>query len=122
MLSFLAGLWSGFLSFLSILSPFGESSAWRRPWLRWVLHFLAIVLIVILLYVLNSVFEFENNLPTLPPWTRVHFLPVIFLLVYLFLWTAWWIWKLVMAEPPPSTFPDIDAAWAEAVHTLAQAG
>lgn len=121
MWNFLSGLWYGFLSFLSLLLPFAKDSPWRRlgPGVWLVLHILLVGLIAVGLYFLDLRLVGRRIVPDLPDG---FWLPVIFLLVYLLLWTAWWVYKLLMAEPEPSSFPDIDAAWEEAMRALAQAG
>lgn len=48
-------------------------------------------------------------------------LPLSFLLVYLLIWTGWWLW-VILFEPELSGFPDIDSAWAEAGRALREAG
>lgn len=122
MLDFLASLWNGFLQIVGLLLPFGkESKGWKMgPGLRWFLHALLLVLILVALFFLN---RFVAHLVDVGfEWIKIFFLPLIFIGVYSLLWTGWWIWKLLMAQPEPSHFPDIDAAWAEAMRALAQAG
>jgi hypothetical protein len=119
MWNFLTGLWDGFVGFLSILLPFGKgASFWKfGPAVRWALHFVLLLVILVLLFFLNRFIA-----DYVPNWARNVWLPLVFLLIYSLLWTGWWIWKLLKAEPEASHFPDIDAAWAQAVRALAQAG
>jgi hypothetical protein len=123
MWNLLAGLWDGIIGFLSILLPFGKGAKfWRLgPGARWTLHFVLVFLILIALFVLNAFLTGLQNLVD-STWAKPIWLPLVFLLVYLLLWTGWWIWKLLRAEPEASHFPDIDEAWAAAVRGLAQAG
>src|SRR5262245_50195918 len=121
MLNFFAKIWNGFIQFLAILLPFGKDSRWRRMGrgVRLTLQIIVLALIVVGLYLLDRNFLGRRVVPNLPEgfWS-----PLLFLLVYFLIWTAWWIWKLLMEEPEPSTFPDIDTAWKEATRALAQAG
>src|SRR4051812_1261425 len=57
-----------------------------------------------------------------PYWLRRIWLPLFFLLLYALFWLGLWIWRLLYAEPVGSDFPDIDAAWDEALRALGQAG
>src|SRR5262245_24641497 len=121
MLSFLTNIWNGFIQFLAILLPFTKESPWRGMGrgLRLVLQIIIVALIVVGLYFLSAHFLGWRVVPCLPPgfWS-----PLLFLLVYFLIWTSWWIWKLLMEPPEPSSFPDIDMAWEEAMRALAQAG
>src|SRR5207248_7629746 len=85
-----------------------------------VLHFVLLAIILVVLYFLNGVF-FSRDVRA-ASLVRSIWLPLLFLLVYLALWTGWWIWKLLRAEPEASHFPDIDEAWDLAVRALAHAG
>src|SRR5262249_28125117 len=120
-LDFLTNIWNGFVQFLAILLPFGKESRWRGMGrgLRLTLQIILLVLILVGLYFLDAHFLGRRVVPGLPQglWS-----PLLFLLVYFLIWTAWWIWKLLMEEPEPSSFPDIDAAWEEAMRALAQGG
>lgn len=120
MWNLLTGLWYGFVNFLSILAPFAREapSPKMSPAVRWALHILLLILILVGLFFLNRLVRDDVTVPAV----RHFFLPLIFILVYLALWTAIWIWRLLMAEPGPSSFPDIDAAWAEAIRALAEQG
>lgn len=119
MWAFLTSLWSGFVSFLAILLPFGKKSAWKiTPVVRWTLFIVLLALILVGLYFLNRSFAHLIRSELL----RDYWLPLLFLLVLLILWTTWAIWKLLMAAAEPSSFPDIDAAWDEAIRGLALAG
>jgi hypothetical protein len=53
---------------------------------------------------------------------RQFFLPVLFLLVYALSWLGYWLWRLFGEEEAAADFPDVDAAWTEAVRKLDAAG
>ncbi len=90
---------------------------------RWPMHIGIVVLILIVLAVLNSkwVLDLRTYLPTAPVLIQQTWLPLLFLLVYVLSWLGWWLWKLLTPEEEVSPFPDIDAAWEEAMRSLQQA-
>ncbi len=121
MLDYLTRIWYGFISFLAILLPFGKDVSTIKigSGLRWALHIFLMLLILVGLYFLNKLF-FRSGVYV--GWAQDYWLPMLFILVYFLTWTGWWTWKLLMAAPPPSSFPDIDAAWEEGMRALAQGG
>jgi len=122
MFGILTAIWDALRRVAGILLPVGKSVRIRNlgTGLRWTLHILLLLGILVLLHFLNrlilgnitSGFEFFNR----------NWLPILFLLVYVLAWAAWWLYKLLSAEEEQSVFPDIDEAWTEAVQALGQAG
>jgi hypothetical protein len=93
------------------------------PTFRAILHVGAVLLVLLLLAWLNWVFALSQVLPGAPRVVQYYlYLPLLFLIVYLLSWLGWWLWKLLWAEDEASPFPDIDAAWAEAVQALHKQG
>src|SRR5262245_41478348 len=122
-MAFLTSLWNGIVSVGSWLMPLAPETGGRRlnPVVRWVIHLLVLTLILIGLHLLNRWTKLADLIPRVP-FLAYNWLPILFLLISLRGWISWWLWKLLMPEVETSNFPDIDAAWNEAVHTLGQAG
>lgn len=123
MLSLLTGFWEGCKSLIGLVFPiFAKARASKGVSiaLRWTIHVVLVVLILIGLYFLNRLL--------IPPGfvrgtllVQLFFLPILFLLLYALAWLGWWLWKL-LTEEEVSRFPDIDEAWEEAVAALEQEG
>ena len=90
--------------------------------LRWALHALAILVILVGLGVLNYALDLAQVLRVPVPALRQVWLPLLFALVYLLCWQGWWLWKLFQTRVEPSAFPDLDAAWSNVRQRLEQAG
>jgi hypothetical protein len=91
--------------------------------LRWALHLMLLGLILAGLAAANYYSGVGAALPTVGPLVqRYLWLPLLFLLVYILSWLGWWLWRLLGTDEDDSRFPDIDAAWEEAVAALHQAG
>jgi len=124
-MGFLQWLWNGIKALPGLLLPLFASPGERphmRPWLRWTLHGVMLVSVLALLAYLNYVFDLEMVLQT--PWSflRKAWLPLLFFLIYLLAWLGWWLWQLLQPDQTASLFPDIDAAWKEALASLDRAG
>ncbi|WP_435020374.1 type VI secretion protein IcmF/TssM N-terminal domain-containing protein [Tundrisphaera sp. TA3] len=91
------------------------------PGLRRVLRVVLVALILVGLWAINERLDLERVLRAPVPVLRKVWLPTIFLLLYLMAWMGWWLWKLLTSERESSEFPDIDAAWDEALRALDQA-
>jgi hypothetical protein len=122
-MNLIESIWS-FLSFVvSLVSPFAPQRPTVKiaPGLRWFLHAFVIALILVALWFVNEKFEIFRLIPN-PTWASHYWLPIIFVLLYALAVTGWWIYRILMAEPEATDFPDIDEAWEEAVDALDQAG
>ena len=124
MLSLMKSVWDWITWIFAALVPFkrgrGLSSATR--WFLWIVLDL---LFLGLLYFINSVAEIApivQRMPFQAPWLRHFFLPILGQLVIFLVVVLYWFYHLWFAEPDDSPFPDIDAAWQEAMQALAQAG
>jgi hypothetical protein len=95
----------------------------RNLWwvVLWCLHVVLVIAVAIGLYVLNQRYHLESEL--LSPFPRLHryWLPLLFLLVYVGGWLAWWFF-LLLTDPRDGRYPDIDAAWAAGLRALDAAG
>lgn len=118
-------LQSTYYFFMSVLWPVGQGMGQGLltvgRWLRWAGHILILLVILVVLYFLNSYLQIDRLIPR-PVFAQTIWLPIFFLLLYALGWIGWWLWKLLSAEGESSHFPDIDEAWDEAVRTLGQAG
>ncbi|HEY1858791.1 MAG TPA: type VI secretion protein IcmF/TssM N-terminal domain-containing protein [Gemmataceae bacterium] len=105
-----------------ILPFFAKARDFRGigPALRWALHIFLVVAILVGLFFLNKLPFFQRNLLA-PSLVEQWWLVSLFLLVYLISWLGWWLWRLLQTDDGPG-FPDIDAAWDEAVAAANQQG
>ena len=92
-----------------------------RQAVRWTLHFLFLGVSLGLLWYINNAWELDKALRVPIATLRHAWLPLLFLLTYCTAWCTWWLWRLIMSEDRPSEYPDIDAAWHEAVEALEKA-
>ncbi len=91
------------------------------PGLLWTLHFILIAGVCVGLWFVQKHFAITINIEG-PVWLRPFWLAILFLLVYLLAWQAWWLWKLFQPGETVSPFPDIDEAWSGVMDALAKAG
>jgi hypothetical protein len=121
----LAWLGKGLAGLCGLLVPVGSRArAWRGlspPW-RWLLHLACVAAVLAGLGWLNYQFDLERFLRAPLPWLRKVWLPLLFFFVYLNLWLGWWLWQLLGPDQETSAYPDLDAAWAEAVRAVERAG
>jgi hypothetical protein len=87
----------------------------------WVLHLLLVTAIAVGLWFVQKYFAISLNLGG-PVWLRPFWLSILFLLVYLLVWQAWWLWMLLQPSAGGSEFPDIDEAWGGVLAALDKAG
>ncbi len=116
--------WSTIGRIGTLFMPFLAKKGWFRGigrGLYWVLHIVMLAGLLVGLYWLNGYFNLDKHLGG-PQVLRHYWLPILFMLVYVLGWLGLWLWKLLGPEDDSSDFPDIDAAWEEAVYTLNQAG
>jgi hypothetical protein len=121
----LTSLWNGLTNLVGLVLPFfGQArTMWGfGPVVRWVLHVVLVVAIVVGLYFLNNALGIPILIRLPSEIIKKGWLPILFLLLYAFCWLAWWLWKLLVSEEPTTAFPDIDAAWAEAREALGNKG
>src|SRR5438128_2414915 len=107
-----------------VLPVFAKASDFRRwnPWVWRVLHLLLVLGILTLMWWLNRVYDVGYFLQAVPTAYRQFFLPVLFLLVYALCWLFYWLLRLLGEEEAEAEFPDVAAAWRDAVHQLDRAG
>ena len=102
---------------LSIFPFFTDAQRLRRlgRGLFWVLHIIALVCVLGVLYWVNSYPWLQNMLraPASIPALRPFWLPILFMLLYAILWLGWWVYKLLAPVSEVTDFPDIDQAWEE---------
>src|SRR5579872_2494171 len=98
-----------------------QPSRWMTG-LWWLLHLAFVVVVVLVLWYVNSLFDLDKVLRS--PWPLLHkvWLPLLFLLGYALCWLGWYLWKMLGPERETESYPDIDEAWAEAVYALKEAG
>jgi hypothetical protein len=124
MLALLTKVWNGVKSLAALVVPvFDKAGAWRHVshTLRWVIHLVLVAALVVLLHFLNRWFDVGRYVGQ-KPFLNDNFLPIVFVLLYALAWLAWALYRLLVPEAIDSDFPDIDAAWDEALAALRQAG
>jgi hypothetical protein len=107
---------------LGILFPvFGSAGGLSRA-RRWALHLALATAVLVGLWYLGRVLDLERVLHS--PWPALHkvWLPLLFFLFYLLSWLGYCLWRILGLERPAAEFPEIDAAWAEGMRALDQAG
>jgi hypothetical protein len=129
MLQFFERLASGFWDVLrriaALFLPFLSQGQRFKGWgagLRWTIRIILLVGFIALLWWINWYFDLSRL--TLAPkrWLKDYWLPILGLISYAIIWLAWWLWRLLGPEDISSDFPDIDAAWEEALGTLSAKG
>jgi hypothetical protein len=112
-------MWLGLV--LPVFAKVGDFRHWS-PWVWRILHLLAVGGVLYLTWWLNRVYDVGYFLQGVDIQYRQFFLPVLFLLVYTLSWLGYWLWRLFGEEEAAADFPDVDAAWREAVRKLDAAG
>jgi hypothetical protein len=110
---------------VGLVIPIFAEAADFRSWPLWVkvlVHVIILALILWGLYILNDLPVVQNLLLTKADATiqRIY-LPLIFVLIYLLSWLAYFWWKLLNRGDVPE-FEDIQNAWREGVKKLNQTG
>src|SRR5262245_12098549 len=96
-----------------ILPLFSKVGHFRGvAFLKWVLHFLLVAVIVVGLYFLNKNQDVQRWIGG-SPFVQELYLPILFLLIYAVGWFGWMVWKLLGASEGSADYPDIDDAWEE---------
>jgi hypothetical protein len=125
LLTLIRGFLNSIRAFVGLFLPIFSNAADFRRWPTWlkILTGLAIVgVICIGLYYLQRYLGLEELLQYAPLEVREYFLPLLFLLLVLFSWLAYGLWMLFSAGDEAAEFPDIQAAWTEAVRRLDASG
>jgi hypothetical protein len=115
-------IWSYVLRATELLMPkWTKAKGWQiSTTARLMMALPLLALILIGLYFVND--AYIAKLVSGPTLLARVWLPVVFVLVLAAIWAAWAVWKLLSAPPEVSHYPDIDAAWDQAVRALGQAG
>ncbi len=124
-MTFLRRIAAGLKGLVGLVLPMFSKARQGRgmsPAVRWGLHLVLVLLILIGLGVLNYALGLEKYLSTRLVALRSVWLPLLFALFYVLCWLSWSLWKLLGPEQESSDFPDVDAAWAEACRSLDSAG
>ncbi|HEY8506392.1 MAG TPA: type VI secretion protein IcmF/TssM N-terminal domain-containing protein, partial [Gemmataceae bacterium] len=112
-------LWRGIRWLIGLILPMLTRPK-LSPTTLWVLHFLALAGVLFGLWYLHQRLNLDRFVPV--PWLQDYWLPLLFLLMYLLAWQAWWLWELLRAGGEASAYPDLDRDWAGALEALYKAG
>ena len=120
-----SGIWSGIKWLGKLIFPFlAKATDFRKTgviWL-WLMHFAVVFGALVFLTYMNRVLDIGRMVRAPWPALRHYLLPIFFLLIYALCWLGWWLWQVIVAEDAASEFPDLDAAWNEALMELEAAG
>jgi hypothetical protein len=101
---------------------------WHFLWSRtlwwiilWILHVLLVIGLVLGLYAINRHYHLETDLLSPLPQLHPYWLPLLFVLVYVGAWLAWWFFRL-LTDARTGRYPDIDRAWSAGLKALDAAG
>jgi hypothetical protein len=125
MRSIVTWLVDAFRGLVGLVVPvFGKArgSAGLGRAVRWVLHALVLIAILVGLYFLSRFLRMENYLTKHGPWVQYNWLGFLFLLFYALCWLGYWFYSLLMAEEEGPEFPDVSSAWEEALADLKREG
>jgi hypothetical protein len=114
-----------FRSLVGLILPFlgkASGSAGLGRAVRWFLHALVLIAILVGLHYLNQYFRINERLPGQSEYVRKNWLPILFLLSYVLCWLGYWLWTLLIVEDEFPEFPDINEAWDAALKALDRAG
>jgi hypothetical protein len=114
--------WGKIKAFFGLLLPMLGRVAHPGRGFFWAVHVLLIVAILAGLAWLNYWLDLPRYLESPNEWWARAWLPLLFLLLYVNLWLGRGLWRLLQADARPSAFPDLDAAWADAMTALDRAG
>jgi hypothetical protein len=127
---FLRWLWNGLRKLVGLVLPFWAKARDYQGWgqgLIWSLRILLLVVFFLVFWFLQYYLEEHGvSRPQFlgkgPNFLKGIWLPTLVVLVIVFFWVGWWVWKLWTQEEEESPFPDIDQAWEEAGRALDRAG
>lgn len=107
---------------VGLVLPIFANAADFKNWPLWVKVLVQVLMIGGIsygLYILQRRLGLDYFLVSRAPAAIIpFFLPLLFLLLVTFSWLAWGLWKLFASEAEAADFPDIHAAWVEAVARL----
>jgi hypothetical protein len=124
MWNLIKGLWYGaWRIFYFVFPVLAKAHEARGFWigLLWILHIVLVLAVLVGLYFVSDSQAARRIIDT-QSWFQPFFLPVMALLVYGLIWLSWYLWILLTPEQEETAYPDIDAAWEEAIAALEQAG
>src|SRR5262249_32086971 len=125
MRSIVTWLVDAFRGLVGLVVPvFGKArgSAGLGRAVRWVLHALVLIAILVGLYFLSRFLGMARFLTRYGPWVQYNWLGFLFLLFYALCWLGYWFYSLLMAEEEGPEFPDVSSAWEEALADLKREG
>lgn len=112
-------------SLVGLVFPMFAEAADFRSWPRWIkvlVHLIVLGCIVAGLLWLNSFPAVQNLLKTrATKFVSEYYLVLVFFLLYFLSWVGYFIWRL-LTRTDAAEFPDVEAAWDDAVKRLAQGG
>ncbi len=101
--------------------PEEKESVWWTV-LRWVLHVLLVIAVLVGLYFLNWWLGLAKILRSDFPYLHAFWLPILFFILYILFWLGLWLWQMNGPEQVGLDFPDITSAWDTAVSMLYRSG
>jgi hypothetical protein len=125
LLAFFGNILNGIRAVVGLVLPIFSNAADFRRWPGWLKVFVGLGLVAAIcvgLYYLQDYIGLRELTAKVPKPIEPYFLPLLFLLLVLFSWLAYGLWMLFAAGDEAAEFPDIQAAWSEAVRRLDASG
>lgn len=118
----IGGLFKGLGSLLAPMFGAAKGLASPNRTMRWVLHGLAVLAMLLLLGFIQWFFDIGRFVSAPLPYLRQAWLPIVGLLIYLNMWLIWLVWRLYDPNPTTSPWPDIDYSWTQITAALYRSG
>jgi len=124
-LMFFSGIIQGIRALGGLVFPIFADAADFRNWPTWLRVLIGLALFIGLCvgiyFIQPHVSYIDNHLPRIPQYKQ-YFLVTLFVLLVIFSWLAYWLWKLLTADDEEAEFPDIREEWEEAVKRMTSDG
>jgi hypothetical protein len=122
---FLSSLVTWIRGLVGLVLPMFAEAADFRTWPKWVKFLVHVILVAVIvwgLWYLNKQRFVQDLLKTKgTTFIQQWYLPLVFGLIYVLSWLGYFWWRL-LNRGDAAEFPDIEAAWDDAVRRLAQTG
>lgn len=124
-MTLITGFFSKIRAFVGLILPMFREAADFRTWPAWLRVLVSLFILgsaCVGAFYLQRMLDLGDLLKHIPANIRPYYLVLLLLLIVLFSWLAWGLWRLLSKEEDAAEFPDIHAAWIEAVRRLDAGG
>jgi len=91
-------------------------------WIRWTIHIILVLLMLVLLGLINWYFKLDELIPRVDRTIAKLWLPILFILLYAMAWLGWYLISLLDTPGEGAEFTDIYDAWQAGMMALKSAG